>query len=121
MLKYEDIAESVSSTKKGDKSEGNLKMRMIGDELRLVIQQMETKGDQITILRDIVTSSMAAAGSLKRPDRFQPTKGRGFEADTRSSLSRRANDRGKHGTAGTGGSLSLLKSTIKVQNALRDK
>lgn len=54
---YERIAESTTSYLPGEISNAR-PLKAIGDELRLVIQQMETKGDQITILREILQSSI---------------------------------------------------------------
>ncbi|KAH6587207.1 hypothetical protein BASA50_001340 [Batrachochytrium salamandrivorans] len=39
-------------------SSGTKSLKSIGDELRLVIQNMETKGDQINILREILQSTL---------------------------------------------------------------
>eukprot|EP00842_Homolaphlyctis_polyrhiza_P005345 jgi/Hompol1/5811/HPOL_000728-RA len=54
---YEKIVESTTSRPAPDVA-GQKTLKAIGDELRLVIQNMETKGDQITILREILQTSI---------------------------------------------------------------
>ncbi|KAI8837865.1 hypothetical protein BC829DRAFT_42139 [Chytridium lagenaria] len=54
---YERLADLGSKNGGKGSHEEQRKLRQIGDELRNVIQDMDSKGDQIRILRDIMASS----------------------------------------------------------------
>jgi hypothetical protein len=87
-----------------------------------------TKAEQIKILRDIMASSMAVAHKKVEETRAEP-KPKRYASQTFTSLNRhREPERNEfeyrvrsHSPGRAIASLSLLKSTRKVQNALGNK
>ncbi|KNC98697.1 hypothetical protein, variant [Spizellomyces punctatus DAOM BR117] len=84
-------------------------LRALGDRLRQCIQSMDTKGDQIRILREILRG---VGGHLQRVHTGEP---KARKKDREDVLERRVK---KEGHASGVDSLSLLKSSRKVQEAL---
>ncbi|TPX37663.1 hypothetical protein SmJEL517_g00576 [Synchytrium microbalum] len=63
VARYEDAAESTGRphlSASANSNESNRMLRSLGDELRDIIQSMEIKGDQISILREIVSATTLA-------------------------------------------------------------
>ncbi|KAI8911124.1 hypothetical protein EDD86DRAFT_204452, partial [Gorgonomyces haynaldii] len=117
VAEYERVAESMTKRSISE-SDGNKSLKQIGDSLRLVIQNMETKGDQIAILRDIVTSSIVHEQNHLLPRKAKTVKQKHYQAPTVTSnkkTSLKSPQRPKSASA----TLTLLKSTQKVQKALQ--
>ncbi|KAJ3274401.1 hypothetical protein HDV01_003005 [Terramyces sp. JEL0728] len=128
---YETIAESMTE-KTISESSGSKTLKAIGDDLRLIIQNMETKSDQITILRDIIANSMARAPKkqVEKPKKKAPKR---YTMDTITSKTKKENSLRRqadpvwavsrnrarsHSPGRAMASLSLLKSSFKVQDTL---
>ncbi|KAJ3315008.1 hypothetical protein HDV04_004808 [Boothiomyces sp. JEL0838] len=128
---YETIAESMTE-KTISESSGSKTLKAIGDDLRLIIQNMETKSDQITILRDIIANSMTRVPKkpVEKPKKKAPKR---YTMDTITSKSKKENavrrqadpvwavsrNRARSHSPGRAmASLSLLKSSFKVQDTL---
>ncbi|KAJ3323373.1 hypothetical protein HDV06_001893 [Boothiomyces sp. JEL0866] len=128
---YETIADSMTE-KTISESSGSKTLKAIGDDLRLIIQNMETKSDQITILRDIIANSMTRGPKkvIEKPKKKVPKR---YTMDTitsktkkESTLRRQAdpvwavsrNRARSHSPGRAMASLSLLKSSFKVQDTL---
>ncbi|TPX72774.1 hypothetical protein SpCBS45565_g00365 [Spizellomyces sp. 'palustris'] len=86
-----------------------LTLRALGDRLRQCIQSMDTKGDQIRILREILRG---VGGHVQRVHTGEP---KARKKDSGDVLERKGK---KEGHAPGVDSLSLLKSSRKVQEAL---
>ncbi|KAJ3405129.1 Centrosomal protein cep57L1 [Chytridiales sp. JEL 0842] len=67
---YQDLVRTYNAltdqTRQGSASNTHVELRKIGDELREVIQNMEIKGDQIAIIRDILASSAKVQQHLQQ-------------------------------------------------------
>ena len=87
--------------------------REAGEELRLVIQNMDSKGDQISILRDIISTAIVKEQAPPEAPKNKPKR---YQLETQTSKSKQRAISTK--TLSTVQSLDLLKSTIKVQNVL---
>ncbi|KAJ3209785.1 hypothetical protein HDU67_005937 [Dinochytrium kinnereticum] len=74
VAEYEKTADVGSQDAHGKRPEDQRRLRRIGDDLRNVIQDMDAKGDQIRILRDIITSSSRLASQQKTGGRAQKEK-----------------------------------------------
>lgn len=121
------MTESLTTRSVSEKS-GQTTLKAIGDDLRNCIQTMETKSDQINIIRDIMGNTLSHEKKRlkEKENRKKPIKG--YTMETATSRSRSKDNlhdsewrklRTRSQSPGRAmASLSLLKSTFKVQDVL---
>ncbi|KAJ3177963.1 hypothetical protein HDU85_005680 [Gaertneriomyces sp. JEL0708] len=92
------------------RAENTRVLRAVGDELREVIRGMESKGDQIAVLRDVMRRRAAIASNASPMAHRKSYKPRSAEKSHKN--------RTTMGSPGTLHSLGLLKGSVKVREVL---
>lgn len=110
VAKYDEVIRSPV-----DSGDGKVGLRIIGDELKSCIQSMESKRDQMIILKQIISNNLITKKESGLRSKEDGSKGKGIS----SAGNRKKQDDSKRRPPSRGNaSLGLLKNSLVVQNAL---